>query len=116
MIRSLDGLRAIAILSVMLYHCGTPGFRAGWIGVDLFFVLSGFIITILLLGEQARFGHINLRLFWASRFLRLMPVYVLYISGITLAMLAGPSSNLTEHGGWTRAMYIISFWTYLSNL
>src|SRR5262249_1570045 len=59
---SLDGLRAIAVAAVLLYHGGAlPG---GFLGVDLFFVLSGFLITSLLLAETARSGRVDLRRFW----------------------------------------------------
>jgi peptidoglycan/LPS O-acetylase OafA/YrhL len=69
---ALDGLRAIAITAVVLYHAGgfAPG---GYIGVDLFFVLSGFLITTLLLGEQADRGTVSLRSFYRRRALRLLP-------------------------------------------
>src|SRR5262249_18583510 len=84
--------------------------------VDLFFVLSGFLITTLLLREHQRFGRIGLRLFWGRRFLRLMPIYLLYVTGITIAMFAGPASSLTIHEGWTPAMFAGSLWIYLFNL
>jgi peptidoglycan/LPS O-acetylase OafA/YrhL len=112
---SLDGLRALAILAVMLFHSGAPGVRAGWIGVDLFFVLSGFLITTLLLGERQRFGRIKLRFFWARRFLRLMPIYFLYVAGITIAIIATPAVSLTVHHGWTPKMLVFSMWTYWFN-
>ena len=111
----IDGLRTVAILMVMLFHCGAPWSQAGWLGVDLFFVISGFLITTLLLDERARVARISLPLFWARRFLRLMPIYMLYVGGITLAMCLGPSEALAEHGGWTSKEYIVSLWTYWSN-
>ena len=60
---SLDGLRAIAVLVVMAHHGGIPGFEGGGIGVDIFFVLSGFLITSLLFEEWSRRRNINLRAF-----------------------------------------------------
>lgn len=99
----------------MLVHSGAPGFGAGWIGVDLFFVLSGFLITTLLLDERGHFGTISLRLFWARRFLRLMPIYLLYVGGITIAIIAGPAANLAVHYGWTPTMLVLSLWTYTLN-
>ncbi len=56
-------------------HIGFPFLALGWLGVDIFFVLSGFLITTLLCGEHARDGRISLPKFWGRRFLRLMPVY-----------------------------------------
>ena len=69
----LDGLRAIAVMAVLLYHGGwslTPG---GYLGVEVFFVISGFLITSLLLIEQERTGAVGLRSFWVRRARRLLP-------------------------------------------
>lgn len=71
--RALDGLRAIAISAVLLYHGGAGWALGGLLGVDLFFVLSGFLITSLLLDEHRRNGQIDLRAFWAARARRLLP-------------------------------------------
>ena len=82
-VRSLDGVRAIAIIGVLLTHAGAPLFEAGWLGVDLFFALSGFLITTLLLEEHARVGAISYKDFLARRALRLMPAYLLYVAVMT---------------------------------
>ena len=52
----IDGLRAIAIISVIAYHAGMPGFSGGFVGVDIFFVISGFLITALLFNEAMAAG------------------------------------------------------------
>jgi peptidoglycan/LPS O-acetylase OafA/YrhL len=70
---ALDGLRALAILLVFLFHARVPGFPAGFVGVDLFFVLSGYLITSLLQQEIARAGSVSLVSFYRSRALRLWP-------------------------------------------
>ncbi|MBH1937746.1 acyltransferase [Streptomyces sp. AV19] len=70
-IAPLDGLRGLAVLAVLLFHAGHLG--GGFLGVDLFFVLSGFLITGLLLGETARHGRIALAAFWGRRARRLLP-------------------------------------------
>lgn len=57
---ALDGLRAFAVIAVVLYHLGLPGLPGGFLGVDLFFVLSGYLITGLLLDAHDRYGRINL--------------------------------------------------------
>jgi peptidoglycan/LPS O-acetylase OafA/YrhL len=69
----LEGLRGVAILLVLLYHARLPGFDGGFVGVDVFFVLSGFLITGLLLREHERFGRIDLGAFYARRVRRILP-------------------------------------------
>jgi peptidoglycan/LPS O-acetylase OafA/YrhL len=69
----LEGLRGVAILLVLLFHAGIPGFDGGFVGVDVFFVLSGFLITGLLLREHERFGRIDLGAFYARRARRILP-------------------------------------------
>jgi peptidoglycan/LPS O-acetylase OafA/YrhL len=70
---SLNGLRGVAILLVFAYHSFPDTFGGGFLGVDLFFVLSGFLITSLLLEEDADTGRISYRAFWIRRGLRLFP-------------------------------------------
>lgn len=111
----LDGLRAIAVWIVMLYHAGAPLFSAGWIGVDIFFVLSGFLISTILLNEKSKMGKISIWRFWVRRLLRLVPAYVLYVATITvLFLMSDPSSKLVQ-GVWTPERYLISLWTYTNN-
>lgn len=69
----IDGLRAIAILTVVAYHAGVPGVSGGFVGVDVFFVLSGFLITSLLYQELERTGRISIINFYARRVRRLLP-------------------------------------------
>lgn len=68
----IDGLRAVAVLSVMLFHGAVPGFSGGFVGVDVFFVISGFLITGILLKELQR-GHFSLVAFYERRARRIMP-------------------------------------------
>ncbi|EFC86300.1 acyltransferase [Parafrankia sp. EUN1f] len=83
---ALDGLRALAVLTVFFHHMGlVPG---GYLGVDLFLVLSGFLITGLLLAERDREGWISLRAFWARRAFRLLPAFYIFVAaGIPLVLL-----------------------------
>src|SRR5207249_1907795 len=67
---ALDGLRALAILAVMAYHAKLPWARGGFLGVNIFFVLSGFLITTLLLSERREAGAYSFRRFYARRALR----------------------------------------------
>ena len=83
-IPALDGIRGIAILLVMLFHVGNPIFKGGFIGVDVFFVLSGFLITSLLLNEYDKNFNINLKYFYARRILRLAPALLVLLITITL--------------------------------
>ena len=69
----LEGLRGIAVLLVLVYHAGVPGLTGGYIGVDVFFVLSGFLITGLLVRELASTGTVSLAAFYARRARRLLP-------------------------------------------
>ncbi|MDO5698276.1 MAG: acyltransferase family protein [Dermatophilus congolensis] len=76
---ALDGLRAVAVSLVLAYHVGVPGMDGGFLGVDVFFVLSGFLITTLLIREVTGKGKIDLGRFWMRRVLRLLPASLLVI-------------------------------------
>lgn len=78
---ALDGVRGIAILLVMLAHLGVPGFRSGGVtGVTLFFVLSGFLITSLLVGELGSSGRIDVKQFYVRRVRRLLPALLALVA------------------------------------
>jgi peptidoglycan/LPS O-acetylase OafA/YrhL len=81
----IEGLRAVAIGAVLLYHAGVPGATGGFVGVDVFFVISGFLITGLLLREWSSRGSIDLQAFYARRIRRLLPAALLAIAVTTLA-------------------------------
>lgn len=111
---SLDGLRAIAVLMVLAFHANLRGCNLACLGVDVFFVLSGFLITTLLLRERRDNARIDLPRFWARRFCRLMPAYWVYAAGITLAVIAGVGTwQVVE--GWTPGMCLASLWGYFIN-
>jgi peptidoglycan/LPS O-acetylase OafA/YrhL len=76
---ALDGMRACAVLAVMMFHGGIPHMDGGFMGVDAFFVLSGFLITSLLLGEWRQALTIKLGAFWARRARRLLPALLLML-------------------------------------
>ena len=79
-IPALDGLRGVAIIMVMLFHARVPGFSGGYLGVDVFFVLSGFLITSILLEEQSRHGQIAYGRFVLRRMTRLMPGLLTFLA------------------------------------
>ncbi|HYZ66947.1 MAG TPA: acyltransferase family protein [Mycobacterium sp.] len=84
-IPALDGVRAIAVALVLLDHGGIPGLSGGFIGVDIFFVLSGFLITSLLLDELGRTGRIGLTEFWVRRARRLLPALLVMVLAVVFA-------------------------------
>jgi peptidoglycan/LPS O-acetylase OafA/YrhL len=81
----IQGLRAIAVVAVLLYHFGVPGLSGGYVGVDVFFVVSGFLITGNLLREHARTGRVSLARFWSRRVARLAPPALLVIAATAAA-------------------------------
>lgn len=97
--RDIEGLRALAVVAVIAYHAGLPGTSGGFIGVDSFFVISGFLITGLLLTEQEQSGRIDLARFYARRARRLLPISTLVL--LTTAVAAGivlPATDLSTLG------------------
>jgi len=78
-ILGLDGLRAVSVLAVLLYHARFPWMRGGFLGVEVFFVISGFLITGLLLKELQATGAIDLRRFWVRRLRRLLPALLVFL-------------------------------------
>lgn len=75
----LDGIRAFAVLAVLAFHAGLKPATGGWLGVDVFFVLSGYLITLILLREHDRKGQVSLRDFWVRRLLRLVPALLVIV-------------------------------------
>jgi peptidoglycan/LPS O-acetylase OafA/YrhL len=107
---SLDGLRAIAILLVIGYHTGyLPG---GFVGVDLFFVLSGYLITSILLREWEEAGDIHLPAFYGRRLLRLAPALTVLVGSLAFVhYVVFPETSGALHGRWIAAALL-----YVSNL
>ena len=83
--RDIEGLRALAVGLVVLYHADLLGVRGGFVGVDVFFVLSGFLITNLLVNEHHSSGRISIKNFYARRARRLLPASALVIALTTIA-------------------------------
>lgn len=127
---AIDGVRAISILLVMVYHIflvyeksnpnetiasmlGQLGYGWSWVingdkGVDVFFVMSGFLITGILLRTYAKLGHLNLKNFYLRRYLRLTPVY--YFMLVVYFLLGAPNSENI----WANFLYVSNFIDYKS--
>ena len=83
----LDGLRAVAIIGVLLYHAGIDWMPGGFLGVDVFFVISGFLITSLILEEYDRSGRVNFAKFYLGRARRLLPAVAVLLIAVGVAVL-----------------------------
>jgi peptidoglycan/LPS O-acetylase OafA/YrhL len=107
----LDGLRALAVSGVLLYHGAVTWMPGGFLGVDMFFVLSGYLITSLLLVERARAGRIDLKRFWLGRARRLLPAALLVI-GVCLLIVAIflPSQLGQARGDALSSIFYVNNW------
>ena len=91
---AIDGLRAFAIIAVLFYHLGVPFLPGGYLGVDLFFVISGFLITMLLVQEADRTRRVRVGRFWMRRARRLLPALLLMVGVVAAtAALVGRDLN-----------------------
>jgi peptidoglycan/LPS O-acetylase OafA/YrhL len=114
---ALDGLRAIAAMLVVANHCHVPSFGGGFLGVDVFFVLSGFLITRLLVEEFGARGRIDLPGFYLRRILRLTPPLLLMLAAyLAAAPVLWPQLDLSAHVrdaglvGFYLSDYALAFW------
>jgi peptidoglycan/LPS O-acetylase OafA/YrhL len=106
----LDGVRALAVLAVMGFHEGASELSGGFLGVDIFFVLSGFLITDLLIAQYDRDGRLDLRDFWARRARRLLPPLAVMLVMVTAA------ATIIEPGqGASLRLALLAAATYTSN-
>src|SRR5512132_270693 len=88
---ALDGLRALAVFAVLLYHADIPWAPGGFLGVEVFFVLSGYLISALLLAEWREHSRVDLPAFWLRRACRLLPaLFALLASVMAFAVLFLP--------------------------
>ena len=109
----IEGLRAVAVLAVVLFHAGVPGVGGGYVGVDVFFVISGFLITGLLWREVTTTGRVRLRRFYGARARRLLPASALV--GITtmvaaIALLPPLQARGAVGDGIASALYVGNYW------
>src|SRR5271163_2754309 len=108
----VQGLRAIAILLVVLFHAGVPGLSGGYVGVDVFFVISGFVITGVLLRERSSTGGTSFLSFYARRVRRIVPAATLVILATVIAgyflLGAGPAGTTATDGQWA-SVFLANF-------
>ena len=114
---ALDGIRAVAVLSVMAYHFGYRWAPGGFLGVDVFFVLSGYLITSLLLAERARTGRIALREFWLRRARRLLPaLFVMLIAvSVWIGLNAAPFELAMRREDLLWTLFYGSNWHFIAS-
>ncbi|WP_392449959.1 acyltransferase family protein [Staphylococcus massiliensis] len=110
----LDGLRAIAVIAIMVYHLNVRWLSGGFVGVDTFFVISGFLITSLLLYEYDASQRIDLKGFWLRRIKRLLPASLFVISSVVLyTVLFDEGHILSIRKDATAAIFYVSNWWYI---
>ncbi len=111
---ALDGVRAIAVLAVLLYHGGVAWVSGGFLGVDVFFVLSGYLITELFLLEHDRSGRLDLKAFWLRRARRLLPALVLVVAFVAVyaVFVADPAELARIRGDGTATLLYGANWWY----
>ena len=109
---SLDGIRAVAVLAVMLFHGGVGRATGGFIGVDMFLVLSGFLITTLLLEEISGTGRVAVKEFWLRRARRLLPALVVVLIAVALfgAFVAQDDEALGLRGDLLGSLFYVQNW------
>lgn len=114
-IPALDGVRAVAVGLVLADHGGVPGLPGGFLGVDVFFVLSGFLITSLLIEETSRTGRIGLRGFWVRRARRLLPALVVMVLAVVAARdLFAPESVAGLREQAVATLFWMSNWMFVA--
>src|SRR6476660_9215149 len=109
---ALDGVRAVAVLAVLLFHGGVGFLPGGFLGVDAFFVLSGFLITSLLLAEHARHGRVRLAAFWGRRARRLLPallVLLVVVTAVGRNVLPPVELTLLRADAWAALAYVANW-------
>lgn len=114
----LDGLRAIAVIGIIIYHLNRQWLTGGFLGVDTFFVISGYLITSLLLKEYEETGIINLKNFWLRRVKRLMPAVIVLVCVVVLATLILKPDQIVgiKHDAFAAVLYVSNWWYIVSDV
>jgi peptidoglycan/LPS O-acetylase OafA/YrhL len=108
-VAGLDGLRALAVISVLLYHGGL--LAGGFLGVEVFFVISGYLITLILVDEWQRRGHIDIHAFWLRRARRLWPAsFAVILATLAITTLFLPNELLSLRDAAFAGLFSVSNW------
>lgn len=115
-VRSLDGLRGLAVLGVLFFHGGFSWAAGGFLGVSLFFTLSGYLITSLLLAERSTTRHIDLNHFWTRRVRRLLPASLLAISAVAIYgwFFASFNERINLRGDLLGSLFYVANWRFVA--
>lgn len=117
-IPGLDGIRAIAVIAVLLYHSGVVAVPGGFLGVDIFFVLSGFLISSLLLQEIERTGAVSFAQFYLRRARRLLPALLatLALAALLVLVFARDGAAQFRHDAVASMFYVTNWWYIVGDL
>jgi peptidoglycan/LPS O-acetylase OafA/YrhL len=112
---ALDGLRTVAVYLVVLFHCGVSGFDGGFLGVDLFFVLSGFLVSSILIDEAERTGRVRLGRFYGRRVRRILPAAIVVVVATSACslLLSSVVARLPWVGDAQASLLYVSNWRFL---
>ena len=111
----LDGLRCIAVYLVVAFHAGLARFSGGFIGVDVFFVLSGFLVTRILLGDLVGAGRVDFRRFYSRRFRRILPAaaVMLLVTAVAYVIVASPLQAFIAVSDLRAAFLYFANWHFI---
>jgi peptidoglycan/LPS O-acetylase OafA/YrhL len=110
-IPAIDGLRALAVAAVLLYHSGLGWLPGGFLGVEVFFVISGYLITSLLIADHRSTGHVGLGGFWRRRARRLLPaVFTLIVATLVYSVIFLPGEVAALRGNAVAGFFYASNW------
>jgi peptidoglycan/LPS O-acetylase OafA/YrhL len=109
-------LRAVAILGVLVYHLDRTWLPGGFLGVDIFFVLSGYLITMLLLAEHRKSGRIDLPAFWSRRIRRLLPalLVMLAVMAALIGLSGDPLAQGQARGDLLATLFYVANWRFIA--